>query len=185
MTTTPATDIARPAAGTWVIDPGHSEVAFIARHLGLARVRGRFADVSGTVQIADDPAASAVDVTIGMASLDSGLAERDARLRSADFFDVEHHPTARFRSTAVDLDGTGGTLAGELTIRDVTRPVVLAVEHLGTVVDPWGNDRAAFSATTTVTREDWGLTWNLVMEGGGLMVSKQARLEIEVELVRR
>jgi polyisoprenoid-binding protein YceI len=174
-----------PAAGTWRIDPGHAEVGFVGRHFGLTKVRGRFTGVGGDVVVADDPARSSVTVEIDMASVHSGDATRDDHLRSADLFDVAAHPTATFRSTGVVLEGTSGRLAGELTLKGVTRPVTLEVDYLGHARDPWDNDRAVFSASATVNREDWGLTWNMLLEAGGLLVSKEIRLEIEVELILR
>ena len=174
-----------PAAGTWRIDPGHAEVGFVGRHFGLTRIRGRFTGVSGEVVVADDVAHSSVTVEIDMATVTSGDDTRDDHLRSADLFDVEAHPTATFRSTGLVVEGRSGRLAGEQTIKGVTRPVTLEVEHLGHARDPWGNDRVVFSASTTIDREDWGLTWNMVLEAGGLLVSKRIRIEIEVELVRR
>jgi polyisoprenoid-binding protein YceI len=174
-----------PAAGVWGIDPGHAEVGFVGRHFGLSKIRGRFTGVDGAVVIADDPAASSVEVTIDMRSVSSGDQTRDDHLRSADFFDVEHHPAATYRSTVVTVTGTSGTVDGELTIKGVTRPVRLQVDYLGHAADPWGNDRAVFSATSRISREDWGLTWNMVLEAGGLLVSKEITLEIEVELIRQ
>jgi polyisoprenoid-binding protein YceI len=174
-----------PAAGTWRIDPGHAEVGFVGRHFGLTKVRGRFTGVAGDVVVADDPADSSVTVEIDVASVHSGDATRDDHLRSADLFDVAAHPTATFRSTGLALTGTSGRLAGELTIKGVTRPVTLEVDYLGHARDPWDDDRAVFSASTTVNREDWGLTWNMLLEAGGLLVSKEIRLEIEVELIRQ
>jgi polyisoprenoid-binding protein YceI len=174
-----------PVAGTWSIDPGHTEVAFIGRHLGLTKTRGRFTGVDGTVQLADDPTESTIDITIDMKTVDSGLAQRDDSLRSANWFDVDNHPTARFRSTAITIDGTGGAVTGDLTIKGITRPVVLDVEYLGFAQDPWGNDRAAFSANATINREDWGVTNSMALDNGRLLVSKRIRLEIELELVRQ
>lgn len=188
MTTTPVRTIAGvelPAPGTWRIDPGHAEVGFVGRHFGLTRIRGRFTGVSGQVVVADDIARSTVEVDIDMATVASGDQARDDHLRSNDFFAVDDHPTARFRSTGLAVGGgTSGTLTGELTIKGVTRTVELAVEYLGHARDPWNNDRAVFSASAVVDREDWGLTWNMLLEAGGLLVSKEIRLEIEVELVR-
>lgn len=174
-----------PAAGTWTIDPGHALVGFVGRHFGLTRVRGRFTGVEGSVVIGDDPAASVVDVVIEMASVSSGDQTRDDHLRSGDLFDATNHPTARFRSTAVHVAGASGRVDGDLTIKGVTRRVSLDADFLGQLVDPWGNERAVFSAGTTINREDWGLTWNMVLEAGGLLVSKEIKLEIEVELVRQ
>lgn len=177
--------VALPAAGIWTIDPGHAEVGFVGRHFALTKIRGRFTGVSGSVTVAEDPADSSVDVTIDMASVSSGDQARDDHLRSADFFDVEVHPVATFRSRRVELDGVVGSLDGELTIKGITRHVTLGFEYLGHAADPWGNDRAVFSASTTIDREDWDLTWNMLLETGGLLVSKQIRLEIEVELIRQ
>ena len=188
-TTTPPTRIVAgvelPAAGTWDIDPGHSEVAFIGRHFMLTRIRGRFTGVTGTVTVAAQPTDSTVEVTIDMASVSSGDQTRDDHLRSPDFFDVEVHPTATFRSTAVRWAGSRSVLDGELTIKGVTRPVVLDVEYAGFAHDPFGNDKAVFSARGRIDREAWGLTWNMVLDAGGLLVSKQIDLELEVETVRR
>ena len=174
-----------PIAGVWVLDPGHAEVAFVGRHFGLTKIRGRFTGVAGTVAIADDIADSRVEVSIDMASVSSGDQSRDDHLRSPDFFDVAEHPTGTFRSTALTLDGPRATMAGELTIKNVTRPVILDVSYLGHAADPWANDRAVFSATGRINREDWGLTWNMVLESGGLLVSKEITLEIDVELIRQ
>jgi polyisoprenoid-binding protein YceI len=177
-------DVELPAAGTWTIDPGHAEVSFIGRHFGLTKIRGRFTGVAGTATIASDPAESRVEVSIEMATVNSGDRSRDDHLRSPDFFDVERHPTATYRSTHVVIDGASGTMNGELTIKGVTRPVELTVRYLGHVTDPWGNDRAVFTATGTLNREDWGLTWNMLLDAGGLLVSKQIVLELEIELIR-
>jgi polyisoprenoid-binding protein YceI len=188
MTTTAARTadgIDLPAPGRWAIDPGHAEVGFVGRHFGLTKIRGRFTGVAGEVVIDDDRSASSVVVTIDTASVSSGDAARDEHLRSADFFDVDRHPTATFRSTAVTMDGPSATLAGELTIKGVSRPVTLDVDYLGRAHDPWGNERSVFSAAGTIDREDWGMTWNMLLETGGLLVSKQIRLEIELELIRQ
>ena len=173
-----------PAAGHWVVDPGHSEVGFVGRHFGLTKVRGRFTGVQGTAVIGEDVADSLVEVEIDMTSVSSGDQARDDHLRSADFFDVENHPQWSFRSTGVRADGGDLALDGELTIKGVTRPIVLDVDFLGATRDPWGNDRTVFTASTTIDREDWGLTWNMLLEAGGLLVSKEIRLEIDVELIR-
>jgi polyisoprenoid-binding protein YceI len=174
-----------PATGSWIVDATHAEVAFVGRHFGLTKVRGRFTGIDGHVTIGDDPADSGVEVTIDMASVESGSQVRDDHLRSADLFDVEHHPTATFRSSGLQMDGVNAVLDGELTIKGVTNPVRLDVEYLGHALDPWGDERAVFSARATIDREDWGLTWNMVLEAGGLLVSKEIRIEIEVELIRQ
>jgi polyisoprenoid-binding protein YceI len=173
-----------PAAGTWTIDPGHAEVGFIGRHFGLTKVRGRFTGVEGIVTIREPLDMSEVEVVIDMASVSSGNQTRDDHLRSDDFFDAANHPQATFRSTGVFATGAEARMTGELTIKGVTRPVTLDAEYLGHATDPWGAERAVFSASGTINREDWGLTWNMALEAGGLLVSKEIRLEIEVELVR-
>jgi polyisoprenoid-binding protein YceI len=187
MTTTPTTErTALPPAGTWQVDAGHAEVGFVGRHFGLTKIRGRFTGVDGTITLADPIEESSLEVTIDMTSVDSGDRTRDDHLRSADLFDVEHHPTATFRSTAVSAAADGsGRLWGELTIKNVTHSVELDVAFVGRVTDPWENDRVVFSAAGLINREDWGLTWNMPLGAGGWLVSKEIRLEIEVELLRQ
>ena len=172
-----------PAPGRWQIDPGHTELAFIGRHFMLTKVRGRFTGLTGVIEVAELPADSTAEVTIDMTSVESGNEARDQHLRSADFFDVERHPTATFSARASGWRGTRGVLAGELTLRGVTRPVTLQAAYLGHAADPWGGHRAVFTAASTIDREDWGLTWNLPLAGGGLVVSNQIRIEIELEAV--
>jgi len=175
-----------PPAGRWDIDQGHAEVAFVGRHLMFTKVRGRFTDVVGTVVIGEDPAESKVEVTIAMGSVSSGSKDRDDHLRSPDLFDVEKFPTATFRSTKVSwTEGPRAKVHGDLAIHGVTRPVILDVEFAGVATDPWGSDRAVFSATTEIDREDWDLTWNMALETGGILVSKRIRIEIDVETVRQ
>jgi polyisoprenoid-binding protein YceI len=151
----------------------------------LTKIRGRFTAVSGTIILADDPTESTLEVNIDMGSVSSGDEARDDHLRSADFFDAENHPTATFRSTRITRTGTSGTVTGDLTIKGVTKPVTLQVEYLGHVRDPWDGDRAIFSAYGTLNREDWGLTWNMILDNGGLVASKEIRIEIEIEAVRK
>ncbi len=172
-----------PAPGVWEIDPGHTEVAFIGRHFMVTKVRGRFTDVAGAVVIAPNLNGSKVDVTINMASVESGSVDRDRHIKSAELFDVDQFPTATFRSTAVNWDQTSGVVHGDLTIHGVTRQVPLAVTFEGHVRDPWGGDRGIFSAKTRVNREDFGITWNVALEAGGLLVSKDIQIEINLETV--
>jgi polyisoprenoid-binding protein YceI len=172
-----------PAPGRWLIDPGHTELAFVGRHFMLTKIRGRFTRLSGVIQVAELPGDSMAEVTIDMASVESGNEARDEHLRSADFFDVANHPTATFSARASGWQGTRGALAGELTLRGVTRPVILQAEYLGYAADPWGGHRAVFTAAGTIDREEWGLTWNLPLDGGGLVVSNRIRIEIELEAV--
>jgi polyisoprenoid-binding protein YceI len=172
-----------PAPGAWEIDPGHTDVAFIGRHFMVTKVRGRFTDVTGTVVIAPHLDDSKVEVTINMASVESGSEARDEHIKSAELFDVQQFPTGTFRSTKVDWRGISGVVHGDLTIHGVTRPVDLAVTFEGYVRDPWGGDRGIFSARTKVNREDYGITWNVALEAGGLLVSKDIQIEIELETV--
>ena len=172
-----------PAPGRWLIDPGHTELAFIGRHFMLTKVRGWFTGLSGVIEVAEAPGDSTVEVTVDMSSVESGNEARDEHLRSADFFDAARYPTATFSARAAGWQGTGGVLAGELTLRGVTRPVTLQAGYLGYTADPWGGHRAVFTAAGTIDREDWGLTWNLPLDGGGLVVSREIRIEIELEAV--
>jgi polyisoprenoid-binding protein YceI len=174
-----------PAAGTYTIDPTHSSVEAVARHLMVTKVRGRFAQFAGTVEIAGDPTESRVDAEIQAASIDTNEPQRDEHLRSPDFLDVDRFPTLRFASTAVRPAGKARWLVdGDLTIRDVTRPVTLYVEFLGGGTDPYGNEKVAFSATTELDREAFGMTWNQALETGGVLVGKTLQVELEVQAVR-
>jgi polyisoprenoid-binding protein YceI len=168
-------------AGTWAIDPTHTEVGFVARHLMVTKVRGSFADVSGTVEVAEDITKSVANVSIKTASVSSGTADRDNHLRSADFFDSENYPEMTFVSTGFD----GDTLTGDLTIKGVTKPVTLDVEFNGTATDPWGNEKAAFEAEGEINRTDWGLTWNANLEKGGVLVSEKIKLVLDVQLAKQ
>lgn len=174
-----------PATGTWVIDPSHSTVGFIAKHLVVSKVRGQFGAFSGTIEVADPVEQSTVDVSIEAASISTGDEDRDGHVKSGDFLDVETFPHLTFRSTgAHHRDGGTWTIPGELTIRDATMPVELAVEYLGVYKDPWGNEKAAFSASTQIDREAFGITWNAALETGGVLVGKQVTIEIDVQLGR-
>jgi polyisoprenoid-binding protein YceI len=172
-----------PAAGTWALDPSHTEVAFVARHLMVTKVRGRFLRFDGTIQVAEEPEQSSVDVRLDASSITTGADDRDAHLRSPDFLDVETYPEVRFVSTGIERSGNGWRLAGDLTIRDVTKPVVLDMTFDGVAGDPWGGTRAAFTASTEIEREDWGLTWNVAVESGGWLVSKIVKIELDAQAV--
>ena len=172
-----------PRAGTWTVDPGHTDLSFIGKHFMLTKVRGRFTGVRGSVLIAEDVEDSSVDVVIDMASVDSGSTMRDDHMRSSELFDVEHFPDATFRSTRVEWAQDRGTVHGDLTIHGVTRNVPLDVVFEGNVRDPWGGDRAIFSARGAVNREDFDITWNVALEAGGFLVSKEIQIEIEMETV--
>lgn len=181
----PPTAAALPEPGRYEIDPAHSSIEFVVRHLVAAKVRGRFGDFAGVIDIAEQPEASSVEVTIQTASIDTRAEDRDGHLRSADFFDVEQHPTATFRSTGVSARPDGGfDLDGELTIAGTTRAVRLDLTYAGTVSDPWGNTRIVFSAETEIDREDFGLTWNQALESGGVLVGRTVKIEIEAEAIR-
>lgn len=172
-----------PTAGTWTIDPTHTEVAFVARHLMVTKVRGRFTGIEGAITVAETPEDSQVSVTFDAATITTGADDRDAHLRSPDFLDVETFPEVRFVSTGVSRSGSGWKLTGDLTIKDVTRQVTLDMTFDGEALDPWGGTRAAFTASTEILREDWGLTWNVALENGGWLVSKSVRIEIEAQAV--
>jgi polyisoprenoid-binding protein YceI len=178
-------DIEVPAPGRWEIDPLHSNVQFIARHMMISKVRGTFREFRGTIDIAEDPTQSSVEATIMAASIDTGDRKRDEHLRSADFLDVEHYPEIRYRSTSVQpADGDQWRVDGDLTVNDITRPISLNVEFCGVATDPWGNARAGFLGTTEINRHDFDITWNQALETGGYLVGKGIRVEIDVEAVR-
>lgn len=170
----------------WNFDPAHSGINFTVRHMVFAKVRGKFATWSGDLQFNQaDLTRSRVAVEIDATSIDTGVAERDTHLKSPDFLDVEHFPKLSFRSTR--LEAAGGEryrLHGELTIRDVTREVVLDTEYAGTAKDPWGNERAAFSASVSINRKDFGLAWNQVLEAGGVLVGDKIDIEIDVQAIK-
>lgn len=178
--------VTTPARTTWAIDPSHSHVEFSIRHLMIASVKGRFADVQGVVTIDDsEPSKSEIDVTIGVASIDTRVEQRDAHLRSADFFDVEKFPSMTFKSRRIERDGDDISVIGDLTIRGVSREVALTVTENGRQIDPWGGHRAGFEATGKIKRSDFGLTWNQALETGGVMVGDDVKLSIDVELVKQ
>jgi polyisoprenoid-binding protein YceI len=175
-----------PAPGRYVIDPTHSAISLTIRHLVAAKVRGRFTDFSGEINVTDNQLASTTEVTINVASIDTGVGDRDDHLRSGDFLDVEQYPTATFKSAAIRPNSSGGfTLDGTLTIRDITKPVTLDLVFGGEVLDPWGGVRTVFNASTEINREEFGLTWNQALETGGVMIGKTAKIEIDIEAVKQ
>jgi polyisoprenoid-binding protein YceI len=175
-----------PVPGTYLIDPSHSSVEFTARHLGLSKVRGRFNAFAGEIQIGDVPTESSVEVDVDVASVESADAKRDEHLRSPDFFHVAEHPTMVFKSTSVTpVDDGTWDVAGDLTIRGVTRPVVLHAEFEGAENTPFGDQRIGFSASTEVNREDWDMGFNAVLDSGGLLVSKKIKIDLNVEAIRQ
>jgi polyisoprenoid-binding protein YceI len=171
---------------TWQIDPAHTEVGFSVKHLMISTVRGRFAGVKGTIVLDEaNPERSSVEAEIDAATIDTRAEQRDAHLRSADFFDVEKYPTITFRSRRVERVSDGRyRIVGDLTIRGVTREVVLDATEEGRGRDPWGGDRLGFSATTTIDRRDFGLTWNQALETGGVLVGNEIKISIDVEAVK-
>jgi polyisoprenoid-binding protein YceI len=175
-----------PAATAWRVDPFHSNVEFSVRHLMIATVRGRFGELAGTLTGDDDhPETAAIEITIPAASIDTRVPQRDAHLRSADFFDAAAHPEIRFRSTRIARAGHDATLVvdGDLTIRGLTRPITLKVDRGGRVTDPFGSHRLAYSTTVTINRRDFGLNWNQVLETGGVLVGDDVTVSIDLELV--
>lgn len=170
-----------PGIGRWDIDPAHTSAEFVGRHLMVTKVRGGFGSVSGTIVVSETPEDSKVEIVIETASVSTGSEDRDTHIKSEDFFDVENHPEMRFVSTSVDTNGGSWKLVGDLTIKGVTKPVTLDFDFAGIVDDPWGNPKAAFSATTEIMRDDWGLSWNVPLDSGGVLVSKKIVIEIEVQ----
>lgn len=172
-------------SGDYTIDASHTRLGFIARHAMVTKVRGQFPKFEGTATIdTANPAASSVSLSIDVSSVDTGSPDRDGHLRSPDFFDAETWPSITFNSTGVSRDGDEWTVAGDLTIRDVTKPVSIVFEETGTAIDPFGNFRAGFEGSLTVKRKDWGLTWNAALETGGVLVSDKIVLELDVSAVR-
>ena len=172
-------------SGTYVIDASHSEVGFTARHAMVTKVRGRFSDLEGTIVIGTDEASSSATASIKTTSIDTGSPDRDAHLRSGDFFDVATYPEITFRSTDVRGSGEDYQVDGELTIKGVTRPVTLDVDFGGVATDPFGNVRVGFSGIVTVNRKDFGLTWNAALETGGVLVSDKVTLTIDVSAIKQ
>jgi polyisoprenoid-binding protein YceI len=170
----------------WEIDSSHSGIHFSVRHLVIAKVRGQFSRWTGAVVVPDgDFTKASVEAVVDASSIETGVADRDAHLKSADFFDVAQFPEVTFKAARVTPAGDDLRVVGDLTIKGITREVTLDVEQLGQVKDPWGNDRVAFSAKTAIDRKDFGLTWNQVLETGGVAVGDRINLEIEVEAVRQ
>ena len=175
-----------PEAGTFSLDPAHTTVGFVTRHLMVSKVRGSFEQVSGTIVVGEDPYASSVEATIVTTSISTGQADRDNHLRGADFLNVETYPELTFKSTRVaGFKGGEFTLVGDLTVAGVTREVELAVEFEGVAKSPWGQEVIGFTATTEIDREDYGLTWNQTLETGGVLVGKKIKIEISAEAVRQ
>ena len=181
-----STEIPGYISGTWAIDPVHSEVSFTVRHLMVSKVRGRFTRFAGTFVTGEDPLESSVEASVELASIDTDNADRDAHIRSADFFDVERYPTLTYRSTGIRRDGDGFIVDGELSLHGVTRSVPLALEVNGFQAStPFGDTRAGFSATAEINRNDFGIEFNAPLEGGGVVLGNKVQIALEVEAVRQ
>ena len=185
MTSSLATQIPGYVAGTWDIDVTHSTVGFSVRHMMVSKVRGYFREYTGEIVTAEDPAQSRVTASIELSSIDTRQEQRDAHIRSADFFDAENNPQMTFRSTAVRTDGADWTVDGELTIKGITKPVSLALELNGFGPDAYGGTRAGFSAKTEISRSDFGVDIQMPMDGGGVVVGDKVTVELEIEAVLR
>ncbi len=188
--TTPSTrhvnGVTLPTRGTFVLDQSHTQIGFVARHLMVSKVRGRFTDYEGAIVVADDPSESSVEVIIQAASINTNDVSRDNHVRTNDFLAVAEYPTLTFRSTKVELSPTGAwKVHGDLAVRGVTRPIVLDVEFEGVIQDPWGNQRLGFTASAEIDRNEFGVSFNAALETGGFVVSPKVKLEIEAEAVRQ
>jgi len=166
--------------GIWNVDASHSEVGFVARHLMVSKVRGQFNDFAAVVTVAQPFERSTVEATVQMASVDTNSTDRNTHVKSADFFDIENNPTMTFKSTKV----SDNTLAGVLTIKGVSKPVSFDLEFGGVSADPWGGTRAGFEATTEINRKDFDLSWNVAIEGGGVLVGEKVKITLDVQLVQ-
>jgi polyisoprenoid-binding protein YceI len=181
MTDTTTLDVPGYKAGTWVLDPSHSEVSFSVRHMMISKVRGTFAVKSATIIAPENPLEARVEASVDVASVDTKDEGRDTHLRSADFFDAEQFPTLDFVSTGVRIEGGDFLVDGDLTIRGITKPVTFEVEFGGFGTDPWGNYKAGATATTVINREDFGLTWNAALETGGVLVGKDVTITLDLQ----
>lgn len=174
-------DIPGYKPGTWVMDPSHSEVGFSVRHMMISKVRGAFGVKSATIIAPENPLEVSVVAQVDATSLDTKDEARDTHLRSGDFFDVEVYPTLNFVSTGVRIEGGDFLVDGDLTIRDITKPVTFELEFNGFGVDPWGNYKAGASAKTVINREEFGLTWNAALEAGGVLVGKDVTITLDLQ----
>ena len=184
MSTSTAPTTVQIPAGTWTIDPSHSEVGFSVRHLMVSKVKGNFETFSGTIVIGEDPLASSVTAEVDLNSINTRDAQRDGHLRSADFFDAENHPKITFTVNNISrTDDDDYKVTGNLTILGITKPVVWEVEDEGQATDPWGNDRWGFHAKTKINRKDFGLNWNVALEKGGWLVGDEVKIDIDLETI--
>lgn len=172
------------SAGTWAIDPTHTEIGFVVRHMGLSKVRGRFNSFTGSADIAEDLSTSRVHASIDMSSVDTNNEMRDNHLKSTDFFGTDHHPRMAFASTRIVRDGDEGVITGDLTINGTTRTVDLETEFFGVGVDPYDNVKAGFAATTEISRKDFGIDFNVPLDAGGVLIGDKVTIELDVQLAR-
>ena len=184
--TAPTDVIPDALTGDFTIDPTHSRVGFVARHAMVTKVRGAFASFEGSAHLdAENPGASSAALTIDVASIETGNAQRDDHLRTNDFFDAPSFPQITFRSTGVEVLGADSfALTGDLTIKGTTKPVTVEFEHTGVATDPYGNLRAGFEGTAVINRKDWGVSWNAGLEAGGVLVSEKITLEFDVSAIK-
>ncbi|MDQ1083471.1 MULTISPECIES: YceI family protein [Microbacterium] len=185
MTDTTALDIPGYKAGTWVLDPAHSEVTFTVRHMMISKVRGTFGMKSATLVAPENPLEATVEASVDVTSVDTKDEGRDQHLRSAEFFDVETYPTMDFRSTGVRIEDGDFLVDGELTIRGVSKPATFSIDFGGFGTDPWGNYKAGATAKTVINREDYGLTWNAALETGGVLVGKDVTIELDLQFAHQ
>ena len=181
MTDTTTIDVPGYKAGTWVLDPSHSEVTFSVRHMMISKVRGTFGVKSATLVAPENPLDAQVEASVDVTSVDTKDEGRDNHLRSGDFFDVENHPTMEFRSTGARIADGDFLVDGDLTIRGITKPVSFEVDFGGFGSDPWGNYKAGASAKAVINREDFGLTWNAALETGGVLVGKDVTINLDLQ----
>lgn len=180
------TAVLEDITGDYALDPTHTRLGFSTRHAMVTTVRGQFTEFSGTAHVdSADPAASSVEVTIQVASVDTGVADRDGHLKSPDFFDAEQFPTMTFKSTSVVVEDGNWLVTGDFTIKGVTNPVTIDFEPTGSAKDPFGNTRIGFEGAAVINRKDWGLSWNAALETGGVLVSDKIKLEFDVSAIQQ
>ena len=177
-------DLSKLTPGTWAVDTAHSSIGFVVRHLVVAKTRGTFGQFEGTITIAEDPLQSSVVATAQTASVNTNDEGRDNHLRNSDFFEADTFPTLTFASTAITPKGSDYALAGDLTIKGVTKPVTFDLEFEGVATDPWGNTKAGFTAETEINRKDWGLDYNAALEAGGVLIGEKVKITLEIEALK-
>jgi polyisoprenoid-binding protein YceI len=177
-------DFSALSPGTWTVDPSHSHIGFVVRHLMVAKVRGTFNEFTGTITVPENPLEASLVAEVQMASIDTKDAGRDGHLKTGDFFEVETYPTMTLRSTSIEANGGDLVLHGDLTIKGITHPVAFDLEFDGVAQDPYGNTKAGFSATGEINRKDFGIEWNMVLETGGIALGEKVKIEIEIEAVK-